>query len=378
MAEDDQYQIAAEDGQVDLDQADYDGRLSSAGRDSGRQLVYTTVDRVSYRPAPAIVDTVLDANGFALNLENVLASLDELRVGYRVRLADGQPAADKSPVAATYIPALTLRLPVKNRVGPLLAKFYAEVEAYQTELARLREEKGRSQGGKRKEVEALKQEVDQLREQNQILQAKLDDLTREVNAVKRAHAEAAKALAAQNMLPSQVRLAQVHEVDLESRHVALKSGRKVFSIPLVALWVFPNVEDSCLVSIQDGEVVGVFFHESAQHPPAMALAEVLAVADGKLKIREDNRRTRVINAQNPAETTLINQLRRGNRVLLFLHRNELIRFTPCTRADPEAFARAVQESITKWELTQSEESPVMNIELATSEDPKPDGTGSTQ
>ncbi len=370
MGEDNLYQIAVEPGQYDLDQADFDEKLSGAGRDGERQLVYTTVDRVAYRPAPEVVDTVLDANGFALNLENVLATLDEVRLGYRVRLAAQQPSADAPPVAATYVPALTLRLPAKNRVGPLLAKFYAEVEAYQTELARLREEKGRSQGGKRKEVEALKRERDELKEQNELLQAKLDDLTREVNMVKKAHAEATKALAAQNMLPSQVRQAQVHEVDLETRFVALKSGRKVFSVPLVALWVFPAVEDQCLVSIQDGAVVGVFFHERSPSPPAMVLAEVLHVAEGKLKIREENRRTRVIESQNPAEEMLINQLRRGHQVLLFLHRNELIRFQPCARTDPDAFARAVQESITRWELSQQDQSQQEELE--------PDGTGSTQ
>ena len=258
-----------------------------------------------------------------------------------------------------------MRLPTKNRVGPLLAKFYAEVDSYQSELARLREEKGRSQGGLRKEVDALKKERDEAQEQNAILQAKLDDMTRELHQVKKAHAEAARALAAQHLLPSQVRLAHVQEVDLETRHVALKSGRKVFSVPLVALWVFPEKEDPCLVSIQNGEVVGVFFHENAQTLPKMLIAEVLAVEPGRCKIREENRRTRVIDAQNPAEAALISQLRRGQRVLLFVHHNELIRFTPTMPTDPEAFMRAVQESITKWELANHEE-------------PEPDGTGSTQ
>lgn len=363
--EDESYQVVVEQGQVDLQQADYDPQLSSAGRDDRQHVVYTTVDRIAYRPTPEIVDTVLDANGFALNLENVLACIDELRIGYRVRVPNRAPSADAAPLAETYAPALTLRLPTKNRVGPLLARFYAEVDSYQAELAKLREEKGRSQGGKRKELEALRKERDELSEQNDILLAKLEDLTREVNMVKKAHAEATKALAAQNMLPAQVRLGSVHDVDLAARYVAVKSGRKVFSIPLVALWVFPEKEAPCLVSIQDGEVVGVFFHEASPAPPAMVLAEVLHVAAGKCKIREENRRTRVIDAQNPAEVALIKELRRGHQVLLFLHRNELIRFTPCTTTDPDAFMRAVQESITKWELTQNEDS-------------EPDGTGSTQ
>ena len=366
--EDDSYQVIIEPDQCDLEHADFAPQLSAAGRDESRQLVYTTIDRVAYRPAPEIVDTVLDANGFALNLENILACLDEVRVGHRIRLAKKQPSADALPIVDVYAPALTLRLPAKNRVGPLLAKFYAEVDAYQAELARLREEKGRAQGGQRKEVEALKRERDQLKEQNEILQAKLDDMTREVAMVRKAHAEATKALAAQNMLPSQVRLAQVHEVDLGQRYVALKSGRKVFSIPLVALMVYPKESDPCLVSIQDGEVVGVFFHERAQNQPGTRLAEVLHVAAGKVKIREENRRTRVIESQNPAEEALINQLRRGHQVLLFLHENKLIRFTPCTTNDPDAFARAVQESITRWELSSGEPTlPPGSIEVTTAE-----------
>ena len=395
--EDESIQVTVEPSEADLRQADYDVRLSGAGRDDTRSLVYTTVDRIAYRPAPEIVDTVLDANGFALNLENALASIDELRIGYRVRMAKNQPPADETPVGDTYVPALTLRLPTKNRVGPLLAKFYAEVDSYQAELARLREERGRASGGQRKEVDALKRERDELAEQNRILQEKLDDMTRELNLVKKAHAEATKALAAQHMLPSQVRTATVHEVDLSARYVALKSGRKVFSVPLVALWVFPRQDDPCLVSIQDGEVVGVFFHEGAQTPPGTVLGEVLHVADGKVKIRDDNRRTRVIAAQNPAEVELINQLRRGHRVLLFLHENQLIRFTPCTTMDPEAFTRAVQESIAKWELSSPEaaaqlpspasedEEPTLTGEPALADDepdddeePDPYGTGTAQ
>ena len=362
--EDDPCPIAVEPGHCDLQQATYDAKLSAAGRDEDQHVVYLTVDRVSYLPTPELVDKVLHANGYALNLENILAAIDELRVGYRVR-PSLRTELNGTVVARSFIPALTLKLPAKNRVGPLLQKFYAEVESYQTELALLREQKGRAQSEQRKELEDLRQERERLLEQNKLLQAKLDDLSRELSVLKRAHADATKALTTQNFLPSQVRFAQVHEVDLHTRYVSLKAGRKVFSVPLVALWVFPEKEDPCLVSIQDGQVSGVFFHEGSQAPPGMVIGEVLHVAHGKCKIREENRRTRIIEAQNPAEEELINQMRRGHRVLLFLHHDELIRFTPCGAFDPEAFVLAVQESITKWEITQLE-------------GPQSDGTESAQ
>ena len=363
VPEDEPCPIAVEPGHCDLHQASYDAKLSSAGRDEDQHVVYMTVDRVAFRPAPEVVNKVLEANGFALNLENILACLDEFRVGYRIRPANDTPLPNTIPVARAFIPAMTLKLPAKSRVGPLLAKFYAEVDSYQTELARLREDKGRSQSDQRKELDELREERDRLQEQNRILQAKLEDLSRELVTLKKAHADATRALAEQNFLPAQVRLAQVHDVDLDTRHVALKSGRKVFSVPLVALWVFPEKEDPCLVSIQNGQVSGVFFHEGSQTPPGMVIGEVLHVARGRCKIREENRRTRVIKAQNPAEEELIHQMRRGHRVLLFLHGDELIRFTPCGAFDAEAFVRSVQESITKWEITQSE-------------DPQSDGTES--
>lgn len=361
VPENDPCPIAVEPGHCDLHQASYDAELSSAGRDEDQHVIYMTVDRVAYRPAPEVVDKVLAANGFALNLENILACLDELRVGYRVRPTNHAALPNTIPVAQAFIPALTLKLPAKNRVGPLLAKFYAEVDRYQAELAQLREEKGRSQGDRRRELDEVRKERDRLREQNLLLQVELEALSRELVSLKKAHADATRALAEQNALPAQVRLAQVHDVDLDRRHVALKSGRKVFSVPLVALWVFPEKEDPCLVSIQDGQVSGVFFHEGSPAPPGMVIGEVLHVARGRCKIREENRRTRVIRAQNPAEEELIHQMRRGHRVLLFLHEDELIRFTPCGAFDPETFVRAVQESITRWEITQSE-------------DPQPDGT----
>ena len=354
VREDEAYRVAIESDQYDLQGAGYDGELSFAGQDESQHLVYTTVDRVAYRPTPEVVERILDANGYAMNLENILACLDEVRIGYRLRLSNMSQPPNAIPVARTFIPALTFKLPAKNRVGPLLAKFYSEVDGYQTELAQLREETGRARGGQRHEVERLRRERDLLRMQNRILQAKLEDLTSELHQLKKTNADANKALAEQNFLPAQVRVAQVHEVDLGERYVALKSGRKVFSVPLVAIWVFPQKDDPCLVSIQDGEVAGVFFHESAQTPPGLVLGEVLHVAEGKCKIREESRRTRVIEAQNLAERELMHQMKRGDRVLLYLHEGELLRFTPCGAFDSEAFMGAVQESIARWEIAQIE------------------------
>ncbi|MEO1227806.1 MAG: hypothetical protein AAFZ18_02800 [Myxococcota bacterium] len=346
--------MAAEPEHCDLQAAEYDPSLSGAGEDEDSSWIFTTVDRVSFRPIPGVVERVLDANGFALNLENILASLDEARIGYRVELSSTSLPPGAIPPADRFLPALTLRLPAKHRVGPLLGKFYAEVEAYQSELIKLREEKGRARGGDRQAASARAKELERLQEQNALLQKKLDDMSLEMAALRQAHAEATSALKDQNLLPAQVRLAQVHDVDLATRNVELKSGRKIFSIPLVALWVYPEKSDPCLVSIQDGQVSGVFFHEGSQAPPGMILADVLHVADGKVKIRDDQRRTRVIEAQNLAEVELINQMRRGDRVLLFLHEGALIRFTPCGTFDPEAFVRAVQESIARFEITSTE------------------------
>lgn len=351
---DDSLRVAAEPDHCDVDRAQYDPTLSAAGQDDERNVVFTTVDRITYLPLPTVIDRILDANGYALNLENALACMDETRLGHRVQLSSKSRPPNAVPVADRFLPALTLKLPTKNRLGPLLSRFYGEVDSYQAELMQLRELKGRSKGGDRKALDEVRDEKAKLEEQNKLLREKLDDMTREMVELKKAHAEATNALAEQNLLPAQVRLAQVHEVDLQARNVELKSGRKIFSIPLVALWVFPKKEDPCLVSIHDGEVAGVFFHEASQHPPGMVLADVLHVDHGKVKIREDTRKTRVISAQNPAEVELINQMRRGDRVLLFLHEDELLRFTPCGTFDAEAFTRAVQESIAKFEIAQTE------------------------
>lgn len=342
------HQVAIEPDQYALDGARYAPELSAAGQ--AHDLVFSTVDRLAFRPLPEVVETILRAHGFNLNLENILASLDDTRLGYRVRPSTRSTPPAGKPTASGFLPALTLQLPRKHRVGPLLAKFYAELEAFHAELVQLRAERGRARSEERTLVERLRTERDELERTNALLTRKLQELQAELASVKKAHAEATSALASQNLLPAQVRLAQVLEVDLETRNVELRAGRKRFSIPLVALWVFPEKDDPCLVSIQDGEVAGVFFHEAAQVPPNLVVAEVLHVAEGKCKIREESRKTRVICAQNPAEVELINHMQRGDRVLLFLHGQALIRFTPCGAFDPEPFIRAVQESIAKFEI----------------------------
>ena len=342
--EDGRSMIVVEAESCDVESASYDRSLSSAGKDAEDNLLYATWDKVAYNPSVQVVEKVLAAHGYALNLENVLACIDELKIGYRVQISSQENQHTK-PIAQSFLPALSFRLPTKGRIGSLLGKFYAEVEGYQTEILRLRESQGQQQGAQRKELSRLERECERLQKENEQMKAQLAELNQEVAYLRRANFEAKRAIAAHNYLPTHVHAAQVQEVDLAGRSVALKSGRRVFSVPLIALWVLPRVKDHCLVSIQNSQITGVFFHENQQVPQAIVMAQVLHVEEGRCKIRDQSRRTRVLEAQNPAERSLIGALHRGDQLLLFVDSDVVVRFIPCEVPDSEAFVDAVQRSI---------------------------------
>ncbi|MEJ2443645.1 MAG: hypothetical protein P8Y42_09325 [Exilibacterium sp.] len=80
-----------------------------------------------------VIETVLRVNGFSLNLENILACLDELKIGATVQLGNNFPGGTHAP--KSFIPSVQFRLPQKVTIGPMLKKFYAEIESYESIIA---------------------------------------------------------------------------------------------------------------------------------------------------------------------------------------------------------------------------------------------------
>lgn len=332
--------------ECDLSTAVLSERLSSIGFEGKGGTFTATIDKLGFRQLVEVVTTVLQANGYALNLENILACIDRLRLAARVRLT-AKSAIEHPPKAKLFSPCIRFDLPVKDRIGPLLSKFYAEIDAYESEIARLQVREGKIED---RTVSQLKREIAQLNKENDGLRQKLAEVSRELALLRRDHTDLTQAFESQNLLPKNVRSATVTKLNFLSRHIELKSGLKTFQVPLASLYGVPEERQSCLVSVVDGQVEGVLFHAEASTPLDVRMAKVLFVEDDVCKMRDESRRNWLLHAANPVERDLTHQLQRGDRVLLYFYNEHLVRLMPCSKSNAKQFTHNVQEAIARMDI----------------------------
>ena len=333
--------------ECDLTHAALSTELSATGMDEAAGRFFATVDKVNFRSVAEIVGTVLEAQHYALNLENLLACLEQFQLGVRVRLK----SAGFPPVARSFYPCIQFQLPAKSRVGPLLQKLYEEVERYQSELNGLRQrvvEVEESATAAR-----LQRENKKLQKANQELTDLLLDRTQQLSRLQQAHQDTERALADQNLLPANIRFAEVQAVHWERRVVTLKAGRSSFDVWLGNLSFVPQPGQSCLVRFQEGCALGLFLADGEAVPPAARMACVLYVEGDLCKVRDSGRREWCISAMNPQEKEMITRLFRGDRLILYFHGENLMHFRPSPASDPARFRLRVQEALEIHEATRA-------------------------
>jgi hypothetical protein len=333
--------------ECDLSHATLSPELSATGMDQAAGRFFATVDKVNFRSVAEIVGTVLEAHHFALNLENLLACLEQFQIGARVRLkSTGFP-----PVAKAFYPCVQFQLPAKSRVGPLLSKLYEEVERYQAELHGLRQRV--TEVEESATVAKLQRENKKLQKENQELCDRLLDCTQRLARLERAQKDTAQALQEQNLLPAHIRFATVQVVDWDRRVVTLKAGPAAFDLWLCNLAAVPRPDQICLVRFQDGNAEGMFLTEGEAVFPAAQMSSVLFVEGDTCKVRDESRREWCIQAQNPREQETLQRLFRGDRLVLYFQGENLFRFHPYPSADPNRARRSVEAALAVHEATRA-------------------------
>jgi hypothetical protein len=352
--------------ECDLSTAVLSEQLSSIGLEGQGGTFTATIDKLGLRQLVEVVTTVLQANGYALNLENILACIEQLRLAARVRLT-AKSATEHPPKAKWFSPCIRFDLPVKGRIGPLLSKFYAEIDAYESEIARLQVREGKLED---RTARQLKKEIEQLNKENDGLRQKLAEVSRELALLRRDHTDLSQAFESQKLLPKNVRSATVIKLNFLSRHIELKSDSKFFQVPLASLHGVPQQGQACLVSVVDGQVEGVFFHAEASTPLDVRMAKVLFIEDDVCKMRDESRRNWLLNAVNPVERDLTHQLQRGDRVLLYFYNEHIVRFVPCSKSNVKQFTRNVQEAIARMDI---DPIPIPALDVKPAKDTAPEG-----
>jgi hypothetical protein len=339
--------VVTQEHEVDLSRATYSSQLSSASIDDETQSFHITIDKILYKHPVEVIEAVLHANGFSLNLENILACMDDFKIGASVQL--GQGFEDQSSEPTSYIHCLQFRLPQKTAVGPTLSKFYAEIDSYESIIADLKGDPVSRSSYARREQEN-QDKIDTLTAENNLLRAELKALRNHLDRVTQSNEMANQALESQNILPSNVRLATVREVNLEDRVIFLKSAQTTLSLPLIMCNILPEPGDRCLVHIEQGSTLGCFFFDDRREPLQAQLARVVLVKDDLCKIRDENRNTWVIKAKNDTELKFFRKLNSNDSLLLYLLDSRPLRFEALLRPLVSAHADFVQEAMLIFQI----------------------------
>lgn len=341
-------QVIINNEDIDLSRANVTESLSATDFDEQTQSFYVTIDKIMFKRLHEIVQAVLEANGYVLNLENLLACFDNLVFGSRVRLSPKE-LDSPCPSPKAYLPCIQFNLPSKSKVGSILKLFYKEIETYESELARLQGEDPKKKT-KGKTSSELTEEIKQLKQTIKTLEVENKELKQNLNSISRSHANAEKAIVSQNLLPPNLRLAKVREVSFDDRIVQLKSGRSSFSLPITMLELIPEAGDSCLVHIENGQVKGAFFYESKGVPLKPSIAQILLANAEICKLRDVNRNMWVLTAKNDAERQLFSSLKRGMKVILFILNGQIIKLERAEDSPSTRFISRVNERITSFQL----------------------------
>ncbi len=345
------------ENQVDLSKATYSADLSSTDLDAETLRFHATMDRVVFKKPLEIVTRVLEANGYVINLENLLGCLDHFTLGAKVKLGDKfQP--EQVAVPRNFMPCIQFELPNKSKKGFLLKQFYAEIESYEQEIARLQDGDGAKAGEKAKSREQLRRDIERLLADNSKLRSEVNDLTQKLSEAIKIQVTATRALESHNIIPPQLRMANVREISLRDRTLLLKSGRTNIPLPMILLQSLPEIGDPCLVHIADGKTIGAFFYHKPGRAFATEIAEVLFAGEGFCKVRDGRRKIFNLTPQNDLEQSILKNMRRGEKIMIHSIDGYMIRFEELTMPVEAHFAESVQEKIAMHQLEQVEEARV--------------------
>ncbi len=337
--------IITEEGECDFSRASYDARLSSSEYLESENVFSVTLDRVAFHNVYQVAKTLLESHGYVGNFENILAVIDQMTFAVRARTS----SRDNS-IAKIQFPTIATKLPEKNQVSELLSQFYKEIEAYEAQLTLLQTQKKNELGEKNESQKKLNQRVSKLEKENDQLRVKVAELSKELLFEKNQNRQASRAISSQNLLPPQMRLGKVRDIEISNRSIVIKVGQKMVSVPMLQINLIPDVDDPCIVYMDQGRIKGVFFYMSKGQVLTPEVADVLVVEGEGCKVRNSLRNTYVIDSRNEEEADLIRTLKRGDRLLIYRLKNHLIKFQKVPYVSAHTFTDKVQQDIAKHQL----------------------------
>lgn len=329
------------DESVDVSAASWDQSLSQVIVDESTGELCASIDRMIFESPTEIGVRFLEPHGFNLNLENLLACLDSMRVGVIAKVT-GSKRADGKENAKKIAPAMYMRLPVRTAKGPLLSRFYEEISKYEAELTRLQQYEAQSRRAMQAAVkdDSGRAAVLQLQRDNELLREEVERLSRKVGQLTAA-IESVPIHSAQSTLPPGVRLSTVRQVKEQDNLVFINGESGQYTFPLSRLNGTPNVGSRALALHEGGVVRSVWVFDPTPRPFQWNLAEVLFSDGGRIKVRTIDRSELVLETKDQQAVA------RGDQILLQTSGDTVIAWHNFVSTRNSEIANQVYEEQTK-------------------------------
>ena len=300
---------------IDIDNFTICGDYSAIGIDRQLNHFFVTYDRIMFRKLSEVIQTILEANGFTTNFENILSCLDHLCFAIKSAHNDNN-ISDGSP-------CLVIKFPNKQNIGTMLGSFYKEINKYEEIIASYHADSLSNSRQKRQDLEL---QIKTLTEDNNKLQKKIDNLTAMLSQMQSAHQQA---LTEKNTLPAEMCFAKITDILLDKRLIILQSRNKTHRVPLRLFDVVPNKKQLCLIVLHKEQVVKQFSFGEGIDKISPSISTTLYVKGERLKLRDDlTRRVYLFQANDDYERQQLEEITRGTKVIIYLANKQVVKITP--------------------------------------------------
>lgn len=302
--------------EIDCDKAKWDSSLSRVIADESFGDITATMDRLVFESPLTMAQRYLEPNGFEMNLENILAVIDSMKIGV-ITTNEKNLQQDGRPKAKTMWPAVYIKQPSRSSKGVMLSKFYQEVSKYESELSRLQQSEAASKSVAQSAIkdDTGKAAVSQLTRQNDFLKNELDRVSKKLRMVESA-IEAVPVSGSEILLPSHIKLITIRSIDLDRMTILCKSDQGQFTCSLKLCNGLPKVGSRAVVTMDGVNVKGVQVFDPIPTPFEYLPVKIVAVDGHQMKVEMGNRNQLIIEdgrefSKNLVGTTAVVRMIQG-------------------------------------------------------------------
>jgi hypothetical protein len=336
---------------VEFRAEDVDISNSYMDLDQSENAFKATLDRICFESIPDIVTKVLSNRGYHLNIENILASLDQAKFGVYSKNPNASQKDGKKKLNS-YQYCLKLGFPSKNSSGSLLKLFYDEIAQLELELLKLKSDKVQLEKEHKKEsLVKLKQNIKELKNENTHLKEQIRTLKKIQTTLSQAQSPNVQLeeLPIMETGKGEFRLALVLSNWVDEQFIKLRFDQGSFSYPLAKLAAVPALKSQVLCYLVENRVKQVFVFQE-QESFQISVGKVLFYQDYMVKIIDHNRNYKILSTSN--RIGLNQRLKRGQSVLIYTYRDRLIKFSPIPQNNQKQWLNHLSEVETIQSINQ--------------------------